>query len=537
LLPALAGTHKPLVVDDNYRLQAGDVIVLSVLGEENLAGPLTVGPGGSIALPIVGSIQVVGKSLSEARALIARHYEDLIRRPYVSVALDESASRRRAYVGGMVEKPGSHMLPFGATLTDAVVTAEFSEESDLSQVTLSRTSGELITADLTGLRTAQPLETSIALQWDDRIHVPARDTRLTVLGQVAKPGAYNVPLGRKLTVVEALGQLAGGITDRAGTTARLIRSGEAKAREIDLDRLLKQGDTTQNYEVLPGDVLVVPEVGRITIAGEVNTPITLYPTEGLTLLEAIIRAGGFTPNAGLTEAQIRRGDQVTQVDLEALWRRGDMSMNVALQPGDIVLVPRGSLQEVLIMGAVAKVEALDMRDGDPLSLLKALTLTGRTDASDFSRVTIYREGEIIVANALAAMEKGDMRHNPPLRPGDVVYVPDLGKIALLGAFVHAGLVQYDPKLSFMEYIALGGLGAAGSARLNDGIVIRARPDGTYETTKFDLSELSRRHIPEPIKLMAGDVIFLPPQGAKKDLWSLIRDALFSAASLWSVFDF
>ena len=76
--------------------------------------------GGSIALPIVGSVQVVGKTLNEARAQIAKTYRDVIREPYVSVALDETASKRRAYVGGAVEKPGSYLLPLGSTPAEAV---------------------------------------------------------------------------------------------------------------------------------------------------------------------------------------------------------------------------------------------------------------------------------------------------------------------------------------------------------------------------------------------------------------------------------
>ena len=535
LLPALAGAQQPLVVDDNYRLQAGDVILVTVLGEEKLGGSLLVGPGGSIALPIVGSVQVVGKTLRETRAMIARHYEDVIRRPYVSVALDENASRRRVYVAGMVEKPGSQMLPFGATLPDAVVGAGFSDESDLSAVVVTRANGEVITTDLTGLRTAQPLDTHVYLQWDDRINVPARASRLTVVGQVAKPGAYNIPLGRRLTVVELLTQVAGGLTNQAAGQARLIRPGETTPREIDLDRLLKQGDMTQNYDLQPGDILTVPELGRITIAGEVNQPITLYPTQGLTMLEAIIRAGGFTANAGLAQAQIRRGDQVSTVDLEALWRRGDMTANVPLEAGDIVMVPRASPQEVLVTGAVAKVGAIDLRDGDRPSLLKVLALSGKVAVSDFSRVSIYRDGEAILANADLALEKGDMRQNPTLQPGDVVYVPEIGKISLLGAFAHAGLVDYDPKRSFMEYLAYGGLAPANAARLNEGIVLRPRPDGTYETVKFDISRLQSGQVPEPIKLMPGDMIFIPTKTPKTSLWSQIRDTLFTAASLRSIF--
>jgi polysaccharide export outer membrane protein len=450
LLPALGAAQQPLVVDDNYRLQSGDVILVSVLGEEKLGGALSVGPGGSIALPVVGSVPVVGNSLRETRELITRHYRDVMRHPFVSIALDENASRRRVYVGGSVEKPGSQLLPFGSTLPDAVVAAGFTADSDLSQVTVRRVDGEIIRADLTGLRTRQPLDTTIVLQWDDRVYVPASELRLTVAGQVVQPGVYPVPLGRRVRLLDLIAQLGGGLTEQAGPRARLIRSGEDQPIEIDLSRMLEQGDLAQNYE---------------------------------------------------------------------------------LQPGDVVIVPRATAQEIVVTGAVDKGGVIDIRNQTPPTLLAVLAGVGRLPSSDFGRVSVYRDGEHIVANADAALKQGDMRHNPVLRPGDVVYVPETGKVALLGAFLRTGLLDYDPNRSFMDYLAAGGLGPSEAARLQEGVVIRTRPDGTYETVNFDLSHLAQGKIPEPIKLKPGDVIYVPTRGTKGDLWTQLRDVMFVAGAM------
>ncbi|MGE5532331.1 MAG: polysaccharide biosynthesis/export family protein, partial [Bacteroidota bacterium] len=148
---APAAPARNFTVDDNYRISSGDVLVVGVLGEKDLSGPLAVGAGGSIALPIVGSVQVIGKTLAEARDLIARTYRDVIREPYVSVALDETASKRRVYVGGTVAKPGSYMMPLGSTPAEAIVTAGLTDESDLEHVTVRRADGEILKLDLTGL--------------------------------------------------------------------------------------------------------------------------------------------------------------------------------------------------------------------------------------------------------------------------------------------------------------------------------------------------------------------------------------------------
>lgn len=544
--PAFAqqGAEQPaargFVVDDAYRVSSGDVIIVSVLGEKELSGPLTVGAGGSIALPIVGSVQVVGKTLAETRDLIARTYRDVIKDPYVSVALDEQASKRRAYVGGAVDKPGSFVLPLGAMPAEAIVAAGITDDSDLANVTLLRSNGSRLTLDVSGLRTHEPLPTNVYLNWDDRIYVPSRDNRVTILGQVAKPGSYTMPLGRSLHVIELLTQIGGGLVETANRRlALLIHAGGGPTEEIDLQRMLDQGDLRQNYALQGGDVLVVPEATRITVAGEVAAPYSTNPTMHLTLLEALVKAGGFLPTAGLKQAEIQRaGGQVCKVDLDALWRRGDMSQNLELAPGDIVMVPRAEPEEVLIAGAVLKPGSIDMREERNRSLLKLLETVGPTPAADLNRVSIFRaSGEHMVANVRAALEQGDMRQNVKLEPGDVIFVPDLGKVALLGAFVRGGLFDYDPKLSLMQYIAQAGLAPASQAYLNRGVLIRTRSDGTTEMIKLDLSQLWKGIVPEPVKLQPGDIIFFEPRSEKKSLWEQVQQLLWTAGSLRGLFGF
>ena len=299
---------------------------------------------------------MVGKTLRETRDLIARTYTDVIRQPYVSVALDETASKRRVYVGGMVDKPASYMLPLGSTPTEAIVAAGITDESDLRSVTVRHPGGEAVTVDMSGLRTQAPVDTTILLGWDDRVYVPAFENRLTVLGQVTKPGTFTIPLGRVIRVVDLLTQVAGGFTETADRrTAMLIRDSGKTTETLDLRKMLERGDMSQNYELRGGDVVVIPEADRVTVAGEVVAPASFYGGAHLTLLEALVKAGGFTARAGLKQARVKRADgQVSELDLESLWRRGDTSKNLELTPGDVLIIPRADPEEVLITGAVQK---------------------------------------------------------------------------------------------------------------------------------------------------------------------------------------
>ncbi len=531
--PIWAQQERP--IDENYCIQPGDVLLVQVLGEEKLGGSMSVGPGGSIALPGIGSVAVAGKTLGEAQKLITQQYKKFLRYPHITVALDENASRRRVFVTGAVEKPGSHFLPWGATLLDALSAAGCKEEADLTQITLRRASGEIIVCDVKSWAApaANPL-----LNADDRINVPKQEAFVTVLGQVAKPGIYPLPIGRALTLVELLAQFAGGLTEQAARRALLFPAGAPQPEEIDLKRLLEQGEASLNRSLQNGDLILIPHAGRITIGGEVARPMSLSPASGsLTILEAIVQAGGFTAQADLRRAQLRRGAESISLNLEPLWRQGETKDNLALQADDILIIPRAQSAEILITGAVSKPGVVDITGQEPPSLLQVLAQAGETSDSDLTRVSIYRNNEHIVCNARQILQQGLLAQNPRLQPGDVVYVPPLGKVALMGGFARPGLVDYEPQLNLTQYLARGGLPAPDVAYLDRGLIIRTRAEGTYETFPFNAAQIAQGKLPENIPIQPGDIIFLPPKKLRPpNMWAQIRDVLFTAGVLGNLID-
>jgi polysaccharide export outer membrane protein len=81
--------------------------------------------------------------------------------------------------------------------------------------------------------------------------------QVRVVGQAAKPAALNYKQGMTLLDVMIL---VGGITDNAaGNRAILIRQSEDnKQYSVRLRDLLKNGDVSANVEMLPGDVIMIP---------------------------------------------------------------------------------------------------------------------------------------------------------------------------------------------------------------------------------------------------------------------------------------
>jgi polysaccharide export outer membrane protein len=82
--------------------------------------------------------------------------------------------------------------------------------------------------------------------------------QVRVLGQAVKPAT--LPYRQNMTLLDVM-IAVGGLTDfAAGNRAVLIRAAENnKAYNVRLADLIKRGDVGANVQVLPGDVIIIPE--------------------------------------------------------------------------------------------------------------------------------------------------------------------------------------------------------------------------------------------------------------------------------------
>jgi polysaccharide biosynthesis/export protein len=82
--------------------------------------------------------------------------------------------------------------------------------------------------------------------------------QIRVVGEAAKPQA--LPFKQKMTVLDVM-IAVGGLTDFAdGNAATLVRTSDGNKRyTVRLHDLIKLGDITANAEMLPGDILIIPQ--------------------------------------------------------------------------------------------------------------------------------------------------------------------------------------------------------------------------------------------------------------------------------------
>lgn len=89
---------------------------------------------------------------------------------------------------------------------------------------------------------------------------------------------------------------------------------------------------------------VGPYAQQIRVIGEATRPQTLPYRKNMTVLDVMIAVGGLTDFAAGNSATILRADGDTSrqytVRLRDLVRRGDISANVQMRPGDILIIPQ-----------------------------------------------------------------------------------------------------------------------------------------------------------------------------------------------------
>jgi polysaccharide export outer membrane protein len=152
---------------------------------------------------------------------------------------------------------------------------------------------------------------------------------------------------------------AGGIVPVAGSLSGmpnlqnsfLLRNG--KVIPIDFQRLLSQGDLSQNVYLKPDDFLYLRSATSrdIYVLGAVTAPRVLPYSDRLSLLSALANAGGTLPYAQVTHVGIIRGSlaspRIGFVDYKSIYR--GKGSDVLLQEGDIVYVPFVPYQKLAVL--------------------------------------------------------------------------------------------------------------------------------------------------------------------------------------------
>ncbi|HLO89139.1 MAG TPA: polysaccharide biosynthesis/export family protein [Nostocaceae cyanobacterium] len=357
-----APTAPAAKVPTDYALGGGDLIRVNVFEVPEYTGEYQIPPGGSINLPLIGSVPIAGLTTEQASDEIAKRYARFLKRPLISVNL-LSPRPINVFVAGEVTRPGAYTLSLqgGAgnnpgvqypTVLAALTTAQgVTLAADVTQVQLRRKIGsneQVVVLNLKELTQTGRIPEDITLRDGDTVVVPtakefnvaeARNLfsanfaasqsaprTVAVIGQVNRPGSYLVtpgsgdgqggtPTGSGLPTVMRSLQLAGGITSQADIRGiklrRPTRSGSEQVIDINLWKLLETGDINQDVVVQDGDTIVVPQASEINPAEATQlATTTLSPSKIQVGVVGEVKKPGLTelqPNSSLNQALLAAG--------------------------------------------------------------------------------------------------------------------------------------------------------------------------------------------------------------------------------------
>ena len=161
-----------------------------------------------------------------------------------------------------------------------------------------------------------------------------RSLKVTILGGVRSPGLYE--LKGQTSLLELISK-AGGLAETAGAEAIIRRHDpgleEKQIINVDLQKLLEQGLLSENLVIMNGDNIYIPPKRVYYVTGEVKSSGEYIYLTGLTVLQALTKAGGLSGKAAPNRIRIIRSiDGVEQL-------LHNVKMDEAVQPNDVIVVP------------------------------------------------------------------------------------------------------------------------------------------------------------------------------------------------------
>ncbi len=178
----------------------------------------------------------------------------------------------------------------------------------------------------TGTAGAPPAESAVVDAYkigvDDEVQVSVwRNPDLSVKAPVRPDGMISVPLVGDV--------MAGG---RSPTEVADEIKGKLKTFVVD-----------PQVTVVLTELRSHEYLSRVRVTGAVRTPVSIPYRQGMTVLDAVLAAGGITEFAAPDRSNLyRKAGESTgtyQVRLDSVLNSGDLSTNYKVAPGDVITVP------------------------------------------------------------------------------------------------------------------------------------------------------------------------------------------------------
>lgn len=222
----------------SYQVGPGDVLEVAVFGQPDLSRGATVQPDGTIFLPWLRDVAVVGLTVQEVeRKLTSLLAEDYMVDPHVEVKVREYNSQFVTVLGA-VNIPGRKVVRGRMRLIDILIDAGGFTPRASGEVTITRTEGSfdagIKTLTLRFRKEGLDPLASVGLELPVRngdVITAAQQSYVTVEGEVNRPG--KIPMEPDFTLSQAI-DAAGGLTRFGKKNVKITRVVPGKPQPLEL---------------------------------------------------------------------------------------------------------------------------------------------------------------------------------------------------------------------------------------------------------------------------------------------------------------
>ena len=279
--------------DSSYTLDIGDILNIQLTGQKDIIEDFRIKGDGSINIPDIGKIVLVGLTLNDASQLVKAR----VNSAYIGTEALVSLSQIRdvnVLISGNAANPGIYTLSGNSNILHALsIAGGINEYGSYREINLVRDNKVIEALDVYDLLINGKYNLKERLRSGDVIFIEPQKNIVTIDGAVKRPAKYELNNEQNLSAVINYANGFKQTADIQNIYLERILDGSLKSIPI------VNSSQFDSIKSIDGDLVYIREYPyrQATISGAVLKPGTYTIAAGENLNDLVNKAGGFTDNA------------------------------------------------------------------------------------------------------------------------------------------------------------------------------------------------------------------------------------------------
>ncbi len=379
----------------NYRLGAGDAVIIDVWGASQETFEGTISPDGTVTIEGIGPVKLAGMTVSQAQGVLKARLGRYYSGSQISLSLGDTRSII-VQVMGEVKVPGTYTLSALSTSFNALYAAGgINDIGTLRDIKVYRDGRQIASIDVYDYILNGNSSGDVRLQDNDIIVVGPYDCLVRIKGRVKRPMFYEMKRNESVsTIIDYAGGFAG---DAYRKNVRLIRKSGSEYSIFTIGEFDMSGFKLDDGDSIYVDSVVARYSNMVEIRGAVYHP-GMYQMGGSIsgVRDLILAAEGLREDAFANRGIIHREKpdktlEVIAVDVKGLL--DGSAPDVPLKKNDVLFIP--SMQDyvteqtIKIDGEVVYPGTYQYADNTTLEDI-VLQAGGLTTSASTTKVDVFR---------------------------------------------------------------------------------------------------------------------------------------------------